>query len=70
MQREGISTLYIRGTPREPFCYVYVNAYFLRFGRLIGEMRKEFDFIAFGLDKVVDFMTTHLQGAMEKSEST
>lgn len=46
MHREGISTLYIRGTPREPFCYVYVNACFLRFERLIREMRKELGFIA------------------------
>jgi hypothetical protein len=43
---------------------------FFRFDRLIGEMRKELDFIVFGLDKVVDFMPTYLQGAMEKSEST
>ena len=31
---------------------------------------KRIDFIVFRLDKVVDFMPTYLQGAMEKSEST
>lgn len=71
MQREGISTLYICGTPQEPFCLCLCECFaFFRFDRLIGEMRKELDFIVFGLDKVVDFMPMYLQGAMEKSEST
>lgn len=47
MQREGINTLYICGTPQEPFCLCLCECFaFFRFGRLIGEMRKELDFIA------------------------
>jgi len=39
MQREGVSTLYIRGTPREPFHLIVCLG--LKRNRLIEEMREE-----------------------------
>ena len=40
MQREGISTLYIHGTPREPFHLIVCLSFEISV-RLIEEMRKE-----------------------------
>ena len=41
MQREGVSTLYIHGTPREPFHSIVCLGLFEISVRLIGWMRRE-----------------------------
>ena len=55
---------------RNLFACVYVNALLFSLWEFDWGDEKRIGFIAFELDKVVDFMPTYLQGAMEKSEST